>query len=165
MTEAAAAPATPANSRQVSLQKIYLKDASVEIPQGAAAFTRQGQPQMDVKVDTGIDRLGNDHYQITLSVTVTTKLNNEVLFLIEAQQAGIFLVKGFDNEAEQRAVLGAYCPNVVFPFARETVADLVQRAGFPPLLLQPVNFDALYAQQLSAAAQPKAAAGAEAKPH
>lgn len=162
MTEAAVAnPNT--NNRQVLLQKIYLRDASVEVPLGADVFTRQGQPQMDVKVNTDIGKLNNDHYQVTLSVTVTAKLGNDSLFLIEAQQAGIFLIRGFENEGEQRAVLGAYCPNVIFPFARESVADLIQRAGFPPLLLQPVNFDALYAQHL--ATQAKGAKPEAAKPH
>lgn len=161
MTEAAAPTPAPAqNSRQVQLQKIYLKDASVEIPQGALAFTRNGQPAMDVQVNTGLDSLGNDNFQVTLAVTVTAKLGSDVLFLVEVQQAGVFLIKGFDKDDERQAVLGAYCPNVVFPFARETVADLVQRAGFPPLLLQPVNFDALYAQHVanSRAAASKAAA-------
>lgn len=156
MTEAAA-PNPNLNSRQVQLQKIYLKDASVEIPQAPGVFTRQGQPQMDVQVNTSMSPLGNDQYQVTLSVTVTTKMGEDIMFLIEAQQAGIFLIKGFDNDNERRAVLGAYCPNVIFPFARETVADLVQRAGFPPLLLQPVNFDALYAQH-QASSGPAAAA-------
>lgn len=156
-------PAPAPNPRQVLLQKIYLKDASVELPQAPGIFTRQGQPQMDVQVNTDAATLGNDHYQVTLSVTITAKLENEVAFLIEAKQSGIFLIKGFADPAEQQAVLGAYCPNVIFPFARETVADLVQRAGFPPLLLQPMNFDALYAEHLARSKAPPA--GAEAKTH
>jgi preprotein translocase subunit SecB len=139
-----------AAQRQVLVQKIYLRDASVEVPLGASAFGRQGSPQTDVRVDTAVEPMGQDSYQVALSVTVTAKLGDDTLFLVEAKQAGIFLVQGFGNDAERRAVLGAYCPGIVFPFVRETVADLVQRAGFPPLLLQPVNFDALYAQHQAA---------------
>lgn len=142
---------TPNPARQVVLQKIYLKDASVEIPQAPAIFSKQGQPQMDVQVNTEVSNLGNDQYQVTLSVTVTTKIVNEVAFLVEAHQSGIFSIKGFGEGPERQAVLSAYCPNIIFPFVRETVADLVQRAGFPPLLLQPVNFDAVYAEHLARA--------------
>jgi preprotein translocase subunit SecB len=151
-------PAAPAaDQRQVALQKIYLRDASVEVPLGAAVFTRQGTPKTDVRVDTAVDPLSNDTFQVALSVTVTARLGDQTLFLVEAKQAGVFLIQGFADEAERRAILGAYCPSVIFPFVRETVADLVQRAGFPPLLLQPVNFDALYAQH-QAAPRPAAAA-------
>lgn len=147
MTEsvAPAAPVAPAASGpQVILQKIYLKDASLELPNAPAAFTKQEQPIIDVQLNTGAQNLGNDNYQVTLSVTVTAKHGTETAFLIEVHQCGIFVVRGFPSADEIEAVLGTYCLHQIFPFARESVADLIQRGGFPPILLQPVNFDALY---------------------
>lgn len=149
---AARDPATAAG-RQVLLQKIYVKDASVEVPLAPQVFTRQWQPQLDVEVNTDAKLIENDVFHVVLAVTVTAKLGNDVAFLIEAHQAGVFSVRGFPNEDERRAVLGAYCPNLLFPFARETIADLAQRAGFPQLLLQPINFEALYLEHLKKRAQ------------
>ncbi len=144
-TAPASAPAQLA-APQVLLQKIYLKDASVEIPGAPAIFTKTEQPTLDVALNTSAQNLGNDAYQVLLSVTVTGKLPTagETAFLVEVQQAGIFSVSNFANAGDVEAVLGSFCPNTLFPFAREAVADLVQRAGFPPILLQPVNFDALF---------------------
>ncbi|HSW12499.1 MAG TPA: protein-export chaperone SecB [Solimonas sp.] len=159
---AAAAPA----ARQVLLQKIYLKDASLEVPQAPEVFTRQWQPQLDVQVNTEVKNLPQDHYQVMLSVTVTAKLGDDVAFLAEVHQAGIFLVRGFDSAAEKHAVLGAYCPGQVFPFARDAIADLVQRGGFPQLLLQPINFEGLYVEhQQKNRQQPAEAHGAAAATH
>ena len=151
---AAAGAADAAPARQVLLQKIYLKDASLEVPLAPDVFTRQWQPQLDVQVNTELKTLPQDHYQLMLSVTVTAKLGEDVAFLAEVHQAGVFIVRGFDNPAEKHAVLGAFCPGQVFPFARDAIADLVQRGGFPQLLLQPINFEALYVEH-----QQKAAAG------
>lgn len=143
MTETAAPQPTAAP--QVLLQKIYLKDASIEIPQAPAIFTRTEQPQVDIALNTQAQNLGNDNFQIVLSVTVTAKMpGGDTAFLIEAHQAGVFTVRGFANPADIEGVLGIFCPNTLFPFARESVADLMQRAGFPPVLLQPVNFEALF---------------------
>lgn len=148
-TEASNAPA--AQGPQIALQKIYLKDASLELPQAPMVFTRNEQPAIDLQLNTGAQSLGNDHYQVTLSLTVTAKLDETTTaFLIEVHQAGIFHITGFVQPADLDAVMGTFCPHQIFPFAREAVADLVQRAGFPPLLLQPVNFDALYAQHRNA---------------
>jgi preprotein translocase subunit SecB len=142
-----------ANPRQVQLQKIYLKDASLEVPTAPAVFTRQWQPQVDVQVNTDIKNLQNDAFQVMLSITVTAKLGEDIGFLAEVHQAGIFTVKGFANPDERQAVLGGYCPGLIFPFARESVAELVQRAGFPQLLLQPINFEALYLEHQQRNAQ------------
>lgn len=152
MTETAA-PAPAANpadaaSRQVLLQKIYVKDASLEVPQAPQVFTRAWQPTLDVQVNTEAKPLEVDSVQVVLSITVTAKLGEDVAFLVEAHQAGIFTVRGFSQAEEQAAIVAAYCPNLLFPFARETISDLVQRAGFPQLLLQPINFDALYLEHL-----------------
>lgn len=157
------APAVPqstaaASGPQVILQKIYLRDASLELPNAPAVFTKQEQPTIDVQVATGAQNLGNDNYQVTLSITVTAKLGGgETAFLIEVHQCGIFVVRGFPSVDEIEAVLGTYCLHQIFPFARESVAEMIQRGGFPPILLQPVNFDALYMEhrnQRAAAAAP-----------
>src|SRR5688572_26910518 len=124
-TPSAAAPAA-ANARQVLLQKIYVKDASLEIPQAPEVFTKAWQPQLDVQVNTEIKPMAADNFHVLLSITVTAKLGEDIAFLVEVHQGGVFLVRGFDNNEERAAVLGGYCPGLVFPFARETVADLVQ---------------------------------------
>lgn len=165
MTEPVAAPATPPppTGPQVILQKIYLKDASLELPNAPAVFTKQEQPGIDLQLNTNALNLGGDNYQVTLSATVTAKLpSGETAFLIEVHQCGIFGVRGFASPDEIEAVLGTYCLHQVFPFARESVADLIQRAGFPPILLQPVNFDALYLEHRNQRAAAAATAAAPA---
>jgi len=162
MTEEAAPVAAPAPAAgpQVILQKIYLKDGSIELPNAPGVFTRQEQPVIDLQLNTAVLSLGNDNYQVTISATVTAKLGQggDVAFLIEVHQCGIFTVRGFPSVEEVEAVLGTYCLHQVFPFARESVADLIQRAGFPPILLQPVNFDALYVEHRNQRAAAAAAA-------
>jgi len=147
MSEEASNPPT----RQVLLQRIYLKDASVEVPLAPQVFTRQWTPQLDVQVGTATTALGNNIHQVMLTVTVTAKLGEDTGFLVEVHQAGIFQVIGFTAESDLQAILAGYCPGVVFPFAREAVADLIQRSGFPPVLLQPINFEALYVEHLARA--------------
>lgn len=167
MAEEAANPAQ-ANQRQVLLQKIYIKDSSIEVPQAPQIFTRNVQPQIDVNVGTQVQPIVGDQYAVTLTVTVTATHDKDTAFLVEVQQSGIFAVTGFTSNDEKAAVLGGYCPNMLFPFAREAVADFVQKAGFPQLLLQPINFDALYLEHLqrmrseAAAKKPAAAAESEA---
>lgn len=143
MSEPASAPA-----RQVLLQRIYLKDASVEVPQAPQIFTRQWAPQVDVQVGTATSVVSEGFYQVMLTLTVTAKQGEENGFLVEIHQAGIFQITGFPQD-ELQAVLAGYCPGIVFPFAREAVAELVQRAGFPPILLQPINFEAMYAEHVA----------------
>lgn len=130
--------------RQLLVQKVYLKDASLEIPLAPQVFTRQWQPQLDVQVQSSLQPLGAEQHQVLLSLTVTAKLEQEVAFLAEVHQAGIFVVRGIADEAERRRVLSTECLTVLFPFARESVAELVQRGGFPQLLLQPIDFAGLY---------------------
>jgi preprotein translocase subunit SecB len=142
--------------RQVLLQKMYLKDASLEVPTAPQVFTRNWQPTMDVQVNTQVNSIAQDTYNVVLSVTVTAKLESDVAFLVEVHQAGIFSVSGFADQQELGAVLGGYCPGLLFPFARQAVAELVQQGGFPQLLLQPINFDALYLEHLNRAQQPAA---------
>ena len=135
---------TPAAERQLLVQKVYLKDASLEIPLAPQVFTRQWQPQLDVQVQSSLQPLNADQHQVLLSLTVTAKIEQDVAFLAEVHQAGIFLVRGIADEAERKRVLGTECLAILFPFARESVAELVQRGGFPQLLLQPIDFAALY---------------------
>ena len=136
-----------ATGPQVVMQKIYLKDCSVEIPGAPLVFTKEWKPKMDVQINTDVKAVAEGTHEVTLSVTVTAKLEEDTAYLVEAHQAGIFVLRGFaDNDT--RPVLGAYCPNALFPYLRETVSDLIQRAGFPQFLLQPVNFDALFQEYL-----------------
>jgi preprotein translocase subunit SecB len=144
----AEAPAPAAPSRQVLLQKIYVKDASLEVPMAPQVFTRQWQPQLDVQVATHVTGLSAEQHQVVLQVTATAKLDQDVAFLAEVHQAGIFLLRGFADGGERQRVLGADCPAALFPFVREAVADLVVRGGFPQLLLQPIDFAALYEEHL-----------------
>lgn len=133
---------------QLLLQKIYLKDASLEVPLAPQIYTRAWQPQIDVQITTGLQPLSAEQHQVLLSVTVTAKLQQDVAFLAEVHQAGIFLIKGAAESAERQRMLGTECPNILFPFVRETVAELVARGGFPQLLLQPVDFESLYREHL-----------------
>ena len=138
---------TTENKQQFQIQKLYLKDASFESPNAPASFTQEWKPQINFELNTETTDLGNGHFDVVLSATVTAKLEENTAFLVEVKQAGIFQISGFNDE-DQSAMLGSFCPNILFPYAREAVSDLVVKGGFPPLLLAPVNFDALYAQQL-----------------
>lgn len=140
-----------ADQRQVAIQKIYVQDSSLEVPNAPEIYTKDWKPNVDVKLNTGVRNLSDDTHCVVITVTVTAELEGQTAYLAEVQQAGIFLVRGFDSNEEKSAILGAYCPNLLFPFARETIADLVAKAGFPHFLLQPVNFEALYQQHVSQA--------------
>jgi preprotein translocase subunit SecB len=139
--------ATPAAGAQLSLQKIYIKDASFEVPGAPQIFQEQGQPQVQLNLQQQIGVLAENIYEVVLTVTVTCKLADKTAYLAEVQQAGVFGVAGFDA-VNRDAVLATYCPNVLFPYARSAVANLIQDGGFPPFLLQPINFEALYDEQM-----------------
>ena len=145
---AEATPAATVNAAQIVLQKIYLKDASLEVPLAPHIYSRNWQPQLDVQVTTSLQAINAEQHHVLLSITVTAKLDNEVAFLAEVQQAGIFMVKGVLDTALRQRVLGSDCPNILFPFARESISELVQRGGFPQMLLQPIDFGALYEEHL-----------------
>lgn len=133
--------------RTLMLQKIYVKDLSFESPKAPEIFTTNTSPQTQLNLRYANRDLGQDNIEVTLTITVEAKDKDTTLFLVELSQAGIFLLRGYN--AEERAVIvGSFCPNTLYPFAREAIADLVQRGGFPQLLLQPINFDALYQQAL-----------------
>ncbi len=130
---------------EFAIQKIYTKDISFEAPNSPVIFKQQWQPQINVDLNTNGTALEESVYEVVLSLTVTAKLEEKTAFLVEVQQAGIFTIKGI-GDADLPVMLGSFCPNILFPYAREAVSDLVAKGGFPQLLLAPVNFDALYAQ-------------------
>jgi preprotein translocase subunit SecB len=135
------------NQRQFSIQRLYTKDISFETPNSPQIFTDEWQPSLNVEITTKAQDLGNNHYELVLNLTVTAKQEDKVGFLAEIQQAGIFLIAGL-NQEEMGPMLGIVCPNILFPYAREVVSDLVNRGSFPQLVLAPVNFEGLYAQQM-----------------
>ena len=137
-----------------SIEKIYVKDLSLEVPGGPQTFMQSEQPQLEVQLSQQSQRVSDVLFEVTLVITVTAKRTDKTLFLVEVSQAGVFQIRNV-SEADLAPVLGMICPNVLFPYARETVSDIVNRAGFPPVLLAPVNFETLYQQRLAeAAAQP-----------
>lgn len=135
------------NEKQFVIQKIYLKDVSFETPNSPHVFTQEWTPEVNVDLNTRSIKLDEGVFEVVLTVTVTARVGEGVGFLVEVQQAGIFTIGNFAEE-ELGAMVGSYCPNILFPFAREAVADLVAKGGFPQLLLAPINFDALYAEKL-----------------
>lgn len=157
-TDGGAAADPAAAQPQVVMQRIYCRDASLEVPHAPQIFNlQQWNPNIDVQVGTEVVNIGNDYRQVTVVLTVTAKVDDQqVAYLVEVKQAGLFLISGFSDETQMNAVLGTYCPTAIFPFARETVADLVQRAGFPQLLLAPINFQAAYAQHMAQNGTPPA---------
>jgi len=145
------------------IQKVYLKDVSLETPNSPMIFTEQWQPQSEVRLETGATPLAQDLFEVVLTVTVTAKLGDRTAYLAEVQQAGLFTLQGFDDQ-QMGHMLHAFCPNILFPFAREELASLIGKGGFPALLLNPINFDGLYMQRLQQQQQ-AAAAGANPATH
>ncbi len=133
--------------RQFSIQRIYTKDISFETPNTPEIFMQEWKPQVNVNLNNAVKDLGEGNLEVALTVTVTAKVEDKTAFLVEVTQAGIFLARGIPEE-EMGPLLGVYCPNVLFPYVRETVSDLITRGSFPQFLLAPVNFEALYAQQM-----------------
>jgi preprotein translocase subunit SecB len=145
---------------QFAIQRIYCKDISFETPNSPMIFQEEWQPQADLQIDTKSSDLGNGVYDVSLGITATVKVGDKVAFLVEVNQCGIFSATGIPEE-QLGPMLGAFCPNILFPYAREAISDISSRGGFPPLLLSPVNFDALYAQRMQ---QQQAQAAAPAQP-
>lgn len=136
----------PQAQGQFALQRIYVKDLSFEAPNAPKVFLGSWQPEVNVELSTHTSRMEDGkNYEVVLSLTVTVKNNNAPAFLVEVKQAGIFMIEGVPD-AQLGQLLGAYCPNLLFPYARETVSDVVTRGSFPQLLLAPVNFDAAFAE-------------------
>jgi preprotein translocase subunit SecB len=144
--------------KQLLMQKIYVKDLSFESPRTPAVFSANTTPQTQLSLKSNARPVGQNLQEVTLTITVETKDQEQTLFLVELAQAGLFQLEGYTPE-ETDMLLGAYCPSTLYPYAREAISDLITRGGFPQLLLQPINFDALYAQaqQQRAQQQPGAA--------
>lgn len=140
-----------------NIEKLYVKDLSVEVPNAPGIYLEREAPQIDVNMSTESRALGEDLYHSSITVTVTAKTGDKTMFLVECTQAGIFRIEHVPQD-QLPMVLGIGCPNIVFPYLRETVSDVVIRAGFPPLLLNPVNFESLFVQQQQAQQQQAAPA-------
>jgi preprotein translocase subunit SecB len=136
-----------APQQQLMLQKIYVKDLSFESPKAPMIFTTNVEPQTSVNIRSGSAEVAVNTTEVTLTLTIEAKDKDSTLFLAEVAQSGIFFIQGYTPE-EKAVLLGSFCPATLYPFAREAIADLVSRGGFPQLLLQPINFDALYQQAM-----------------
>lgn len=135
-----------APQNQFSIQKLYVKDVSFESPSTPEVFSfKSWEPKIELNLNNTNKQVSDGIFEVVLSVTATVKHDDKTAFLVEIHQAGIFQIAGF-NEQDTKYILGSQCMNILFPYAREVVSDLTTRGGFPPLLLNPVNFDALYAQ-------------------
>jgi len=130
-----------------SIEKIYVKDLSLEVPNAPQVFMQNEQPKLEVQLQQNSKRVNEALFEVTLVITVSAKQGDKTMFLVEVSQSGIFQIRNIPD-ADLGPVLGMVCPNVLFPYARETVSDIIGRAGFPPVLLAPVNFEALYQQRL-----------------
>ncbi|MEI7464762.1 MAG: protein-export chaperone SecB [Burkholderiales bacterium] len=139
-------------SPMFQIQRIYLKDLSLEQPNSPAIFLEQQQPQVDINLGVGADTIGKDNYEVTVRVTVTAKVGEKTLFLLEAKQAGIFEIRNIPQDQLQ-PIISIACPGIVFPYLRAIVSDVCTRAGFPPVTLAEINFQAMYESQMAAAAE------------
>ena len=129
------------------IEKVYVKDVSLEIPNAPQAFMQQAQPQLEVRIDSAAAPFAEGYFEASVSATVTAKVDDKTLFLAEVVQAGIFQMRNVAPD-DLKPLLGIACPTILFPYLRETISDLVVRGGFPPVLLAPVSFEALYVQRL-----------------
>ena len=134
-------------SAQFQIQKLYAKDVSFEVPNAPQVFQEEGQADIKLSLAQRVEELGDNQFEIVLTVTVTASVGEKTAYLAEVAQAGIFLVAGF-NEQSAHAVMNTMCPNTLFPYARQLISTLVAEGGFPPLVLQPVNFEQMYAQRM-----------------
>ena len=135
------------SEKQLVLQKIYIKDLSFESPRSPGVFTSNVSPQTKLNIKSSASEVAPDTQEVTLTLTVEAVDEDKTLFMLEIEQAGLFRIQGYSPE-EARMLIGSYCPGTLYPFAREAISDVITRGGFPQLLLQPINFDALYAQVL-----------------
>lgn len=139
--------------KQIAIQKIYTKDVSFESPHAPTVFTKSDwEPKTNLNLRSNHNAIGDNNHDVVLALTVETKHEDQTLFLVELHQAGIFNITGYEGD-ELAAILGSFCPNVLFPYARETISNLIIKGGFPEFILQPINFEALYAQSQKQAAE------------
>lgn len=140
-----------------SIEKVYVKDMSLEIPGAPEIFLQRENPEIEIQLNSQAKGISEGMFEVVLTVTITAKLADKTMFLVEVGQAGIFQIRNVPDQ-DMEPILAVACPNILFPYARETVSDCVNRGGFPPLLLAPVNFEALYQQRVLAAQQQQAPA-------
>lgn len=138
--EAAEAPA-----KQISIQKIYIKDMSFESPQSPQVFSDEWAPETQLNLKSSHREVAENTHEVVLTITVDARKSEKSVFLVELQQAGLFTLAGIDGD-ERALALGSFCPSILYPYAREAIASAVQRGGFPEFILQPIDFDGLYAQ-------------------
>ena len=150
------APASDQNAQELVMQNIYVKDSSFEAPSGPNLQVAEWNPQFSLNMNTAGSTLAEAQHEVVLTITLEAKVADKVAYLVEVKQGGLFMIRGY-SEDDTRRVVGAFCPGVLFPYARQSVSDLILRGGFPPFLLPPVNFDALYQQSLEQAARNAAA--------
>lgn len=134
-------------SAQFQIQKLYAKDVSFEVPNAPQVFKETGQADIKLSLAQRVEELGDEQFEVVLTVTVTATVDEKTAYLAEVAQAGIFMLSGF-NEQSSHAVMNTMCPNTLFPYARQLITSLVAEGGFPPLVLQPVNFEQMYAQRM-----------------
>jgi preprotein translocase subunit SecB len=144
--EAAAQEGTQ-DEQQFVIQRIYTKDVSFEAPNSPVIFTQDWKPETNLQLNTTVNPLGDDNYEVELTITVTVKSGDSTAFLVEVNQAGVFFIQGYEADYKNH-LLASYCPTSLFPYCREAIASMVSKGGFPEMHLSPINFDALYAQRL-----------------
>tara|TARA_B100000795_G_scaffold189510_1_gene144292 strand:- start:1266 stop:1811 length:546 start_codon:yes stop_codon:yes gene_type:complete len=156
--ENGAAASEASDQPQIMIQRVYLKDLSFESPNSPQSFTADWKPEVGVDLNSQARQLNETSFEVVLRITITATAEEKTVYLTEVQQAGLFHIANVPKESMGQ-VLGAFCPNILFPYAREAIDNLVQRGSFPALMLAPVNFDALYAQSMAQQATQAAEAG------
>ncbi len=152
-TPTGATAAAEPNAQELVLQSIYIKDASFEAPLGPNLQVAEWNPQFGMNMNTTGTTLADNLHEVVLTITLDAKIGDKVAYLVEVKQAGVFVIRGYAEE-ETRRIIASFCPGVLFPYVRQAISDLILKGGFPPFLLPPVNFDALYQQSLDQARQP-----------
>ncbi len=147
------------NQPVFSIEKLFVKDLSIEVPNAPKIYLERDTPQVEIQMNTSANPIDEGYFEVLVSVTVTAKLAEKTVFLVEASQGGVFQIRNVPQE-ELEHVLGITCPNILYPYAREVISDAVVRAGFAPVLLNPVNFEAIFQAQREAKTQARAGAGA-----
>ena len=145
---------------QFAIHKVYLQDVSVESPNCPDIFSEKWNPDVDVQITSSASDIGDNNHNIAIGITVTVKSNDKTAYLVEVHQAGVFHINGV-TEQQLHHMVYSYCPNILFPYAREAISDLIMRAGFPQMLIAPVNFDAMYMQRLKEQQEAAKQAGSE----
>jgi len=143
---------TPELQASFNIQRIYLKDMSLEQPNSPSIFLEQDGPSIEVQIDVGNEKLADDIYEATVTVTITAKIRDKIAFLVEGKQGGIFELRNIPED-QLELLLGIACPNIIYPYLRANIADMVTRGGFPPVHLTEINFEVFYQQRKQALSQ------------